>query len=63
MAETEETNEEIVVEDNQVICALTDQVKPAKSKELTLQSLIAMLNEEYLNLHSSFENIRRVSFR
>jgi len=47
MAETEETNEEIVVEDNQVICALTDQVKPAKNKELTLQSLIAMLNEEY----------------
>lgn len=47
MAETEETNEEVVVEDNQVICALTDQVKPAKSKELTLQSLIAMLNEEY----------------
>jgi len=47
MADTEETNEEIVVEDNQVICALTDQVKPAKNKELTLQSLIAMLNEEY----------------
>jgi len=47
MAETEETNEEVVVEDNQVICALTDQVKTAKSKELTLQSLIAMLNEEY----------------
>ena len=36
MAETEETNEEIVVDDNQVICALTDRVKPAKSKELTL---------------------------
>jgi len=47
MADTEETNEEIVVEDNQVICALTDHVKPAKNKELTLQSLIAMLNEEY----------------
>lgn len=53
MAETEktlehnETNEEIVLDDNQVICMLTDQVKPAKSKELTLQSLIAMLNEEY----------------
>lgn len=47
MAETEETKEEIVVDDNQVICALTDQVKQAKNKELTLQSLIAMLNEEY----------------
>lgn len=43
----EATNEEIVLEDNQIICALTDQIKPAKNKELTLQSLIAMLNEEY----------------
>jgi type I restriction enzyme M protein len=47
MTETEETREEIVLDDNQLICALTDKVKPAKSKELTLQSLIAMLNEEY----------------
>lgn len=45
--ETTTTTEEIVLEDNQIICALTDVVKPAKSKELTLQSLIAMLNEEY----------------
>lgn len=43
----ETTNEEIILEDNQIICALTDQIKPAKNKELTLQSLIAMLNEEY----------------
>ncbi len=47
MANTPETNEEIVLNDNQIICALTDAIKPAKSKELTLQSLIAMLNEEY----------------
>ena len=47
MAITPETNEEIVLNDNQIICALTDAIKPAKSKELTLQSLIAMLNEEY----------------
>ena len=47
MAEKEETNEEIVLDDNQVLCALTDSPKPAKSKELTLQSLILMLNEEY----------------
>jgi len=47
MAEIEETNEEIVLDDNQVMCALTDLPKPAKSKELTLQSLILMLNEEY----------------
>src|ERR1035437_7934956 len=47
MSTTTETNEEIVLNDNQIICALTDAIKPAKSKELTLQSLIAMLNEEY----------------
>ncbi|MEI6750311.1 MAG: N-6 DNA methylase [Bacteroidota bacterium] len=47
MAKTPGTNEEIVLEDNQIICALTDAIKPAKSKELTLQSLILMLNEEY----------------
>jgi type I restriction enzyme M protein len=47
MTNTPETNEEIVLNDNQIICALTDTIKPAKSKELTLQSLIAMLNEEY----------------
>lgn len=47
MAETEETNEEIVVADNPMIGALTDQVKPAKNKELSLPSLITMLNEEY----------------
>lgn len=47
MADIEETNEEVVLEDNQIMCALTDLPKPAKSKELTLQSLILMLNEEY----------------
>lgn len=41
------TIEEVVLEDNQLICALTNEVKPAKVKELTLQSLISMLNEEY----------------
>jgi len=47
MANIPEIKEEIVLNDNQIICALTDAIKPAKSKELTLQSLIAMLNEEY----------------
>lgn len=47
MINTPVTNEEIVLDDNQVMCALTDLPKPAKSKELTLQSLILMLNEEY----------------
>ena len=42
-----ETSEEIVLDDNQLICILTDQIKPSKGKEPILQSLIAMLNEEY----------------
>ena len=45
MTETEETRDEIVLDDNQLICALTDKVKLAKGKELTLQSLIAMLTK------------------
>jgi len=41
------TTEEVVLDDNQLICVLTDQIKPAKPKEVILQSLIQMLNEEY----------------
>jgi len=39
--------EEIVLDDNQLICALTGTIKNATGKEQTLQSLIIMLNEEY----------------
>ena len=59
--ETSTTTEEVVLEDNQIICALTDVVKPAKNKELTMQSLIAMLNEEYGFKMSDME--RDFSFR
>lgn len=41
------TTEEVVLDDNQLICVLTDQIKQAKPKEVILQSLIQMLNEEY----------------
>jgi len=44
---TEELQEEIVLEDNQIICLLTGDIKAAKPKEETLQSVIRMLNEEY----------------
>jgi type I restriction enzyme M protein len=44
---TAELQEEIVLEDNQIICLLTGDIKSAKSKEETLQSVIRMLNEEY----------------
>jgi hypothetical protein len=43
----EYTTEDVVLEDNQLICALTKKIKTANEKELTLQSMIMMLNEEY----------------
>ena len=43
----EYTTEDVVLEDNQLICALTKKTKTASEKELTLQSMIMMLNEEY----------------
>ncbi len=43
----DELEEEVVLEDNQIICRLTGDIKPMKNKEETLQSLILMLNEEY----------------
>ncbi len=44
---TAELQEEVVLEDNQIICLLTGDIKSAKPKEETLQSVIRMLNEEY----------------
>jgi predicted nucleotidyltransferase len=43
----EYTTEDVVLEDNQLICALTKKIKTASEKELTLQSMIMMLSEEY----------------
>jgi len=43
----ENTTEDVVLEDNQLICALTKKIKTATEKELNLQSMIMMLNEEY----------------
>jgi type I restriction enzyme M protein len=39
--------EDVVLEDNQLICALTKKIKTASEKELALQSMIMLLNEEY----------------
>ena len=41
------TIEEVVLEDNELICLLTSDIKKSSNKENTLQSLIRMLNEEY----------------
>ena len=39
--------DELVLEDNQLVCALTNKVVKATDKELTLQSMIDMMAEEY----------------
>lgn len=44
---TKYISEDVVLEDNQLICALTKKIRTANEKELTLQSMIMMLNEEY----------------
>jgi len=42
-----EEQEEIVLEDNQLVCSLTGEIKKVSSVESNLQSVIIMLNEEY----------------
>lgn len=39
--------DELVLEDNQLVCVLTNKVVKATDKELTLQSMIDMMAEEY----------------
>ncbi|WP_158829016.1 methylation-associated defense system DNA methyltransferase MAD2 [Mucilaginibacter lacusdianchii] len=39
--------EDIILEDNQLVCILTNEIKKVKAQELNLQSVILMLNEEY----------------
>ncbi len=39
--------EEIVLEDNQLVCVLTGEIKKVSPTETNLQSIIVMLNEEY----------------
>lgn len=41
------TPEEIILEDNQVLCLLTYEAKKSTNAEVNLQSVIRMLNEEY----------------
>ena len=43
---TNNTKEQIL-EDNQVMCILTEKPRKATSQENNLQSIIRMLNEEY----------------
>ncbi|MEE0921738.1 MAG: N-6 DNA methylase [Paludibacteraceae bacterium] len=39
--------DEIVLEDNQLVCALTNRIVKATDKEITLQSMIEMMTVEY----------------
>ncbi|BFM44018.1 N-6 DNA methylase [Flavobacterium sp. CFS9] len=41
------TTEDIIIEDNQLVCVLTDKPKKATSQEKNIQSIILMLSEEY----------------
>lgn len=42
-----ENNKEQILEDNYVMCILTEKPRKATSQENNLQSIIRMLNEEY----------------
>jgi type I restriction enzyme M protein len=43
----EEIKEEIVLNNDELICVLTGEKKKANAKELMLQSVILQMNEEY----------------
>lgn len=45
--DTAEDKDEVVLDDNQLICLLTGGIKKNSNKEENLQSVIRMLNEEY----------------
>ncbi|WP_417859276.1 methylation-associated defense system DNA methyltransferase MAD2 [Xanthomarina gelatinilytica] len=45
--EIKEKKDSTVLEDNQLLCVLTNQAKKISAKENNLQSVILMLNEEY----------------
>ena len=47
LIQTEIATEDVVLEDSQLVCILTGEIKPAKGKEIVLQSVARMLNEEY----------------
>jgi type I restriction enzyme M protein len=47
MSEEIEAQDEIILEDNQLVCILTTEIKKVSVQESNLQSIIRMLNEEY----------------
>ena len=56
-------NDELVLEDNQLVCVLTNKVVKATDKELTLQSMIDMMAEEYGFAPEDMERDFRVTYQ
>lgn len=62
MKQEVDNREDIVLEDNQILCVLTGEAKKNGSKEENLQSVIRMLNEEYGFDLSDMERDFTISF-
>lgn len=54
--QAEDTQNEVVLDENQIICALTNKIVKATEKELNIQSMLTMLSDEY---GFSFEDMER----
>ena len=53
---------EVVLGENEIICSLTNRVVKATDKELTLQSMINMMTEEYDFSTSDMERDFKVKY-
>ena len=63
MVDDAQEKDELVLEDNQLVCALTNKVVKATDKELTLQSMIDMMAEEYGFAPEDMERDFRVTYK
>lgn len=54
---------EIVLGENEMVCSLTNKVVKATDKEMTLQSMIAMMTEEYGFAPEDMERDFKVSMK
>ena len=58
-----ETENELVLDDNQIVCSLTNRVVKLTDKESTLQSMINMMAEEYNFALEDMERDFKVSYK
>lgn len=54
--------EEVVLGENEIVCGLTNKVMKSTDKELTLQSMIAMMSDEYGFAHEDMERDFKVRY-